>query len=114
MVIPKGATDVMPCPTRWPSALPLLAAALHALFPALPQVRRKPKIPKGARDFMPDQMAIREVAFNRITSVFKRHGAVSIDTPVFELRCGGCQPCTPSTLDEWVALLPGIDRRSVL
>ena len=25
-------------------------------------------------------------AFNIITSVFKRHGAVSIDTPVFELR----------------------------
>lgn len=31
-------------------------------------------------------MAIREVAFQKITSVFKRHGAVSIDTPVFELR----------------------------
>jgi histidyl-tRNA synthetase len=31
-------------------------------------------------------MAIREVAFNKITAVFKRHGAVSIDTPVFELR----------------------------
>lgn len=48
--------------------------------------RRKPKIAKGARDFGPDQMAIREVAFNKIVSVFKRHGAVSIDTPVFELR----------------------------
>lgn len=53
---------------------------------ALPQARRKPKIAKGARDFMPDQMAIREVAFGKITGVFKRHGAVSIDTPVFELR----------------------------
>jgi hypothetical protein len=31
-------------------------------------------------------MAIREAAFNKITSVFKRHGAVAIDTPVFELR----------------------------
>lgn len=28
----------------------------------------------------------REAAFQTITSVFKRHGAVSIDTPVFELR----------------------------
>ena len=111
------------------------------------QAKRKPKIAKGARDFMPDQMAIRcvcevclcfwgggggaqgdegrlksrgrsslatrdayppiaclpgrcwaastaaaahrEVAFGTITSVFKRHGAVSIDTPVFELRCEG-------------------------
>ncbi|GAX85666.1 hypothetical protein CEUSTIGMA_g13081.t1 [Chlamydomonas eustigma] len=50
------------------------------------QARRMPKIAKGARDFLPHQMAIREAAFSSITSVFKRHGAVSIDTPVFELR----------------------------
>eukprot|EP00201_Polytomella_parva_P012368 CAMPEP_0175070832 /NCGR_PEP_ID=MMETSP0052_2-20121109/18922_1 /TAXON_ID=51329 ORGANISM="Polytomella parva, Strain SAG 63-3" /NCGR_SAMPLE_ID=MMETSP0052_2 /ASSEMBLY_ACC=CAM_ASM_000194 /LENGTH=948 /DNA_ID=CAMNT_0016337967 /DNA_START=49 /DNA_END=2896 /DNA_ORIENTATION=+ len=50
------------------------------------QARRKPKIPKGTRDLTPPQMAIREQAFRIITSVFKRHGAVSIDTPVFELR----------------------------
>lgn len=50
------------------------------------QARRKPKVPKGARDFLPEQMAIRETAFGIITSVFKRHGAVAIDTPVFELR----------------------------
>ncbi|KAI8463085.1 MAG: hypothetical protein J3K34DRAFT_158180 [Monoraphidium minutum] len=31
-------------------------------------------------------MAIREAAFGSIAAVFKRHGAVSIDTPVFELR----------------------------
>jgi len=31
-------------------------------------------------------MAIRERAFATITNVFKRHGAVGIDTPVFELR----------------------------
>jgi histidyl-tRNA synthetase len=28
----------------------------------------------------------KQAAFGIITSVFKRHGAVSIDTPVFELR----------------------------
>jgi len=50
------------------------------------QPRRKPKIAKGARDFLPDQMKIREGVFNKVVSVFKRHGAVSIDTPVFELR----------------------------
>lgn len=27
------------------------------------QVQRKPKIPKGTRDLLPDQMAIREMAF---------------------------------------------------
>jgi histidyl-tRNA synthetase len=31
-------------------------------------------------------MAIREKAFNTVTRVFKRHGAVTMDTPVFELR----------------------------
>lgn len=31
-------------------------------------------------------MAIRERAFSIITSVFKMHGAVGLDTPVFELR----------------------------
>ncbi|KAL0914522.1 hypothetical protein M5K25_014875 [Dendrobium thyrsiflorum] len=50
------------------------------------EVRRLPKIPKGTRDFGKEQMAIREHAFSVITGVFKRHGAVSLDTPVFELR----------------------------
>ncbi|KAL3157584.1 hypothetical protein ABBQ32_012034 [Trebouxia sp. C0010 RCD-2024] len=50
------------------------------------QANRKPKAAKGTRDLSPEQMAIREVAFNKITAVFKRHGAVCIDTPVFELR----------------------------
>jgi len=31
-------------------------------------------------------MAIREIAFNTITTIFKLHGAETIDTPVFELR----------------------------
>ncbi|KAF8060498.1 histidine--tRNA ligase [Scenedesmus sp. PABB004] len=62
-----------------------LADDLRAVVEAN-QATRKPKVAKGARDFMPDQMAIREAAFNTITGVFKRHGAVSIDTPVFELR----------------------------
>lgn len=34
----------------------------------------------------PLQMAIRERAFSIIKSVFKKHGAVEIDTPVFELK----------------------------
>ena len=41
---------------------------------------------QGTRDFAPDQMAIREGVFNKIISCFKRHGAVTIDTPVFELK----------------------------
>lgn len=42
--------------------------------------------PQGTRDFDPMQMAIREKVFGVITSVFKKHGGVSIDTPVFELK----------------------------
>ena len=49
-------------------------------------VQRKPKIPKGTRDYLPDQMAIRDDAFQIIRRVFKSHGAVEIDTPVFELK----------------------------
>uniref|UniRef100_A0A8C5BCB1 histidine--tRNA ligase n=1 Tax=Gadus morhua TaxID=8049 RepID=A0A8C5BCB1_GADMO len=44
------------------------------------------KTPKGTRDYNPKQMAIREKVFNTIVSCFKRHGAETIDTPVFELK----------------------------
>ena len=33
-----------------------------------------------------NQMIIRRKAFDLITGVFKKHGAVEIDTPVFELK----------------------------
>jgi histidyl-tRNA synthetase len=49
-------------------------------------LQRKPKVPKGTRDYLPEQMAIRDEAFSIIRRVFKRHGAVEIDTPVFELK----------------------------
>lgn len=44
------------------------------------------KTPKGTRDFAPQQMAIRESVFQKIIGVFKRHGAETIDTPIFELK----------------------------
>ncbi|KAL3803901.1 hypothetical protein ACHAW5_010671 [Stephanodiscus triporus] len=49
-------------------------------------MQRKPKVPKGTRDYLPEQMSIRDEAFSIIRRVFKRHGAVEIDTPVFELK----------------------------
>jgi histidyl-tRNA synthetase len=49
-------------------------------------LQRKPKIPKGTRDYLPDQMSIRQQAFSIIRRVFESHGAVEIDTPVFELK----------------------------
>jgi len=44
------------------------------------------KTAKGTRDYQPQQMAVREKVFNMIISTFKRHGAETIDTPVFELK----------------------------
>ena len=44
------------------------------------------KAPKGTRDFQPDQMAVRENVLNKVVKVFKCHGAVTIDTPVFERK----------------------------
>lgn len=45
---------------------------------------------QGTRDYNPKQMAIREKVFNAITGCFKRHGAETIDTPVFELKVEFC------------------------
>ena len=44
------------------------------------------KTAKGTRDYKPAQMAVREKVFTRIINTFKRHGAETIDTPVFELK----------------------------
>lgn len=58
---------------------------LQAMLTANNQVSR-PKMPKGTRDAGPLPMAIREKAFEVIKAVFLAHGAVGIDTPVFERR----------------------------
>lgn len=54
------------------------------------------KTPKGTKDYSPQgfsssvemtvEMAMREKMFYTIRTVFKRHGAVTIDTPVFERK----------------------------
>ncbi|KAH9908914.1 hypothetical protein F4778DRAFT_204033 [Xylariomycetidae sp. FL2044] len=44
------------------------------------------KTPKGTKDWEGKDMVIRDKIFNTITEIFKRHGGVTIDTPVFELR----------------------------
>ncbi|XP_076237760.1 histidine--tRNA ligase isoform X4 [Calliopsis andreniformis] len=44
------------------------------------------KTPKGTRDYGPQQMALRLGVLDKIITVFKRHGAETIDTPVFELK----------------------------
>ncbi|BFZ55933.1 Cytoplasmic and mitochondrial histidine tRNA synthetase [Savitreella phatthalungensis] len=44
------------------------------------------KVPKGTKDWQGGEMILRERIFSTLQAVFKRHGAVTIDTPVFELR----------------------------
>eukprot|EP01113_Clastostelium_recurvatum_P037489 TRINITY_DN548_c0_g1_i2.p1 TRINITY_DN548_c0_g1~~TRINITY_DN548_c0_g1_i2.p1 ORF type:complete len:535 (-),score=182.91 TRINITY_DN548_c0_g1_i2:56-1636(-) len=44
------------------------------------------KTPKGTTDYSPEEMAIREKVFQTVIRCFKKHGAVTIETPVFELK----------------------------
>ncbi|SJX66331.1 probable HTS1-histidine--tRNA ligase, mitochondrial [Sporisorium reilianum f. sp. reilianum] len=44
------------------------------------------KTPKGTRDWEPLAMSVRKRIFSTIEDVFTAHGAVTIDTPVFELK----------------------------
>uniref|UniRef100_A0A182K260 histidine--tRNA ligase n=1 Tax=Anopheles christyi TaxID=43041 RepID=A0A182K260_9DIPT len=44
------------------------------------------KTPKGTRDYGPEAMALRQRVLDQVISVFRKHGAETIDTPVFELK----------------------------
>lgn len=44
------------------------------------------KTPKGTRDYHPEQMTVRGQVLKSIIECFKRHGAETIDTPIFELK----------------------------
>jgi histidyl-tRNA synthetase len=45
---------------------------------------QKPAIPKGTRDFGPNEMSKRNYIFNAIKSVFQQHGYAQIETPAME------------------------------
>lgn len=44
------------------------------------------KIPKGTRDWVGADIQVRDNIFKAAGDVFARHGAVQLDTPVFELK----------------------------
>lgn len=44
------------------------------------------KTAKGTKDFNPQEMVVRNFILSTITRIFKKHGAVTIETPVFELK----------------------------
>jgi len=44
----------------------------------------KPTLPKGTRDFLPEQMLKREKVLNLVKSVFEKYGYDPLETPAFE------------------------------
>lgn len=46
---------------------------------------QKPSIPKGTRDFLPDQVAKRNYLYGTIRTAFEKYGFQPIETPSFEL-----------------------------
>ncbi len=45
---------------------------------------QKPSIPKGTRDFSPEQMMKRNYIFDTIRTVFQKYGYLPIETPSIE------------------------------
>ncbi|VVT53159.1 uncharacterized protein SAPINGB_P003433 [Magnusiomyces paraingens] len=74
-----------------PAAAPAAAAVAPAAAPKKNNKKEKApqftlKTPKGTKDWSDKDMILRSAVFDTLTKVFKRHGGVTIDTPVFELR----------------------------
>lgn len=68
-----------------------IAEAVAAPAVAAPVAPKKPavftlKTPKGTKDWADKDMIVRSAIFDKLTNLFKSHGGVTIDTPVFELR----------------------------
>lgn len=63
-----------------------LKAKLQDGTPATGPQKFTLKTPKGTRDYNPQQMALRQSVLNKIIEIFHKHGAETIDTPVFELK----------------------------
>jgi hypothetical protein len=57
---------------------------LKDIFAQILEKTRRPKVAKGVRDSDPIQMCIKNRACTFIKDTFRKHGAVEIDTPVFE------------------------------
>lgn len=51
----------------------------------MPEPKIKPRLPKGMRDFLPQEMLKREYVFNTVREVFHLYGFEPLQTPVLEL-----------------------------
>lgn len=72
------------CPLEWWELRH--QARINNILNKIVSETRRPKVAKGVKDSEPISMCIKNKAFNFIKSTFKKHGAVEIDTPVFELK----------------------------
>ena len=45
---------------------------------------QKPSLPKGTRDFGPEQMSKRNFIFDNIRAVFQKYGFMQLETPAME------------------------------
>ncbi|CAI4053487.1 hypothetical protein N7582_005734 [Saccharomyces uvarum] len=85
-IVRMSSTTVPAAPT------PAADAAKAPKAPKPPKASKKSKLqvslktPKGTKDWADTDMVIREAVFNTLSGLFKKHGGVTIDTPVFELR----------------------------
>ncbi|HVU14362.1 MAG TPA: ATP phosphoribosyltransferase regulatory subunit, partial [Phototrophicaceae bacterium] len=51
----------------------------------MPKPKIQPRLPKGFRDFLPQEMIKREYVFNIVREVFHLYGFEPLQTPVIEL-----------------------------
>lgn len=63
-----------------------IGSQLETALSVANQSSRRPKVAKGCLDATPRLMLIRLTILDKIRSIFRRYGAVPIDTPVFELK----------------------------
>lgn len=80
-------------PKNFKTTKKILSSNLSLLKETITQIlsphlskKKKPKLPKGTRDYTPLQMNIKSKAISLIKEIYKKHGGLEIDTPVFELK----------------------------
>ena len=82
--IPAKEYKIELCDVKWYKLS--LQAEIETIFNTIVSEKRRPKVAKGVRDTNPIQMCVKRRATDFIRSVYRKHGAVEIDTPVFELK----------------------------
>jgi histidyl-tRNA synthetase len=73
-----------PFDTELKEMLALKSQLAPAAPPSGPKLQLK--TPKGTKDHGPAATLLRQGIFDTLSSIFKKHGGMTIDTPVFELR----------------------------